>query len=383
MNILIYTPNAFKISETFIKNQFKYQKKHLIIGLCDKIIDDGRGVENEIIKISSIPISFLDRIKSLIHKKVNKLYKYSFPLSTEKKIINLIKNKNIDLIHCNYGTSALKFLNIIKKTKIPFIVHFHGYDASKSLNDKYYTSYLPELFNLSNSIITVSDNMMNNLKTYISKENLRKLVVIPYGTDLQKILKYPKVKKENKKINILHVGRLTPKKGVLDLVKVVNQVIKNTRKNIRLNIIGSGEEFKSIQNFISNNEIIEIVKLSGALNHDEVIKKMLEADIFVLNSRVAPDGDREGFPNVIIEAMACELAIVSTYHAGIPMAITNEKEGLLVDEKNNEQLENAILRLIENPHLRLELAKNAKEKALKYFSVETMIEKYNEIYESI
>lgn len=379
MNILIYTPVAFEISETFIYNQYKFQNKHNLTGVCGKLKENSESINTKFYVISNTPLNLTDRIISFIVVKLKKLYKYSFSFFNEKKFIQIIKKNNIDLIHCNYGTSGLKIMNLAKKNNIPLIVHFHGFDASVSLKDPYYVKFLPKLFKISAKIIAVSNDMKERLLPYTEKD---KIVVIPYGSNFNKI-NFNNKKYNNDIIRILHVGRLTPKKGVFDLVNVFNKIIKTKQYKIKLDIIGNGEELLQIKNYIAKNKLSEFVVLHNSLPHENVISFMKTSDIFVLNSRVAPSGDKEGFPNVIIEAMACESAIVSTYHAGIPMAVTNEKEGLLVEEKNNNELEKALVRLIVNNEERKKFAENAKEKALKKFSVEKMIEEYNRIYESV
>jgi colanic acid/amylovoran biosynthesis glycosyltransferase len=379
MNILIYTPDAFKISETFIQNQFKFQTKHNLIGLCHKKNDN---LPYSLIKIPAIPKNKLDRFLSFLQKKIYKLYKSSFSVFTEKQILNIIKQNKIDVIHCNYGTNALKFIHIIRKTNIPFIVHFHGFDASNSLLDEDYRNMLPVLFNLSTYIVVVSQDMKKRIMEITHQKDKEKIQLIPYGVDIKTFSNIDFLK-DNDKIKLLHVGRITPKKGVPDLLKVYNEIIKENNFNAELHIIGDGEEYNLVEKFVSDYELKVSVILHGALPHPDVLEHMKSADIFILNSRIAPDGDREGYPNVIIEAMASETAIVSTYHAGIPDAVSHEKEGLLVEEKNNEQLKQAIIRLLKNKEERVLYAKNAKERAFKEFSVEKMIDAYNKLYESI
>jgi len=383
MNILIYTPVAFQISETFIQYQFQYQNKYTIIGIYHHRNDTNIPLNGDLIQMSAVPINFFDRVISFLQKKMKNLYRYSFSYITEKKIIKIIKEKKIDVIHCNYGTNALKFLNVIKKTGIPLIAHFHGFDASKSLNDPYYTSWLSKLFKAVSKVIVVSYDMQQSLLSFMHKEQTVKLEVIPYGVDFEKILTYPVVKKDKSIIKILHVGRLTPKKGVTDLIAVFHNVRKKGFHNIQLHIVGDGEEKPIIEKYINQNKLHEHIILYGGLSHSDVIKQIKESDIFVLNSRTAPDGDKEGFPNVIIEAMAAETAILSTFHAGIPMAIDSGIEGILVQEKNNNELEQAIIRMVSNADERTLFASNAKKKALSEFTTKKMIDNFNKVYESI
>ena len=89
-------------------------------------------------------------------------------------------------------------------------------------------------------------------------------------------------------------------------------------------------------------------------------------DLFVLPALHATDGDRDGVPNVLIEAMLAGLAVISTPISGIPELVADEKSGLLVPEKDSGALATAILRLAQNPELSKQLSLNGREKALQY-----------------
>jgi colanic acid/amylovoran biosynthesis glycosyltransferase len=98
-------------------------------------------------------------------------------------------------------------------------------------------------------------------------------------------------------------------------------------------------------------------------------KKVLnEADIFILNSRTADDGDMEGTPVSLLEAMSMGKAVISTNHAGIPYVIQNNENGMLVPERDNEKLELAMRDLIENEEKRINLGKQARQTVVSRFS---------------
>ena len=378
MNILIYTPKAFPLSETFIYYQYKYNKAHNIIGATSNFVSGNfMKLENPVFLIAPKPKNLIDRIISFIIRRL-KREKESFSFFSLLKIKKIIKKNNIQLVHINYGTSAYSF-SFLTKIKIPFIIHFHGYDASSKLSDKNYLKKLKLILPKACKIIVVSDEMKNNIINYVDKSIENKIVTIPYGVDIDKITNFTSQFSNNETIKVLHVGRLTPKKGVPDLVKVFHQIIKEI-DNVQLNIIGSGEEFQIIQKYINKNKLTDKIILHGAKKQDFVISFLHKTDIFVLNSRTAPNGDKEGFPNVIIEAMAAKKAIISTYHAGIPMAISNMQEGLLVEEKNNAQLKTALMKLIQDKTLREKLAGNAFEKVTKNFTINKMLQNINKVY---
>ena len=102
-----------------------------------------------------------------------------------------------------------------------------------------------------------------------------------------------------------------------------------------------------------------------------------------LNSRRAPNGDMEGYPNAIIEAMAAKCAVISTLHAGIPEIINNYENGILVEENNNNQLYDAIIEMVFNKKLRVKLQTRAQLKANEKFSIVKMFTEYLNLYNKI
>jgi glycosyltransferase involved in cell wall biosynthesis len=91
----------------------------------------------------------------------------------------------------------------------------------------------------------------------------------------------------------------------------------------------------------------------------------------------------EGLPNSVLEAMAFEKPVVSTYHAGIPMAVDHERTGLLVQEFDNNGLYKALERLIQDEQLRITFGKNGRQKVMQGFTVEIMEESLNSLFGTI
>jgi|SRR5690554_1834965 len=384
MRVLFFTETAYKKSETFIKNQINNPN------LFDKIIITHEVVEKSfdenkvksVYNINSIPLTFNDRILSFISRNLNRTKKYSLPYSSLNQLESIIKNEKVSLIHCNYGNNAIKIIALAKKLNIPTITHFHGYDSSQLLKDITYASLIKRVFKDTDATITVSQNMTNRLAE-VGLE-LKKNHIIPYGTDLSLFNHKSKIKEDSHKLRILHAGRLTEKKGVLDLTKILIQIKQENRDlDFTYDIIGDGEEFLSIKKLVSEHKCEAWIKMHGSVDHTMVIDKMQDCDIFILNSRVSSTGDMEGFPNTIIESMAAKCAVISTYHAGIPEAIDNNVNGVLVEEKSNEQLKQAILSVITDDSFRNKLKEQAFIKATNSFSIQQMYSKYYELYKEV
>ncbi|GLR67786.1 colanic acid biosynthesis glycosyltransferase WcaL [Acidocella aquatica] len=154
---------------------------------------------------------------------------------------------------------------------------------------------------------------------------------------------------------ILSVGRLVPKKGLNDLISAC-ALLKASGIAFRCRIIGEGPLRNALQDQIKSAGLEDLVTLSGAMTHASLIALYATADLFALPPRIADDGDRDGIPNVIAEAMAIGLPVVSTDVSGIPELVRNLETGLLVPPRDPAALAQAMEQLLRDRPLALRLA---------------------------
>jgi glycosyltransferase involved in cell wall biosynthesis len=139
-------------------------------------------------------------------------------------------------------------------------------------------------------------------------------------------------------------------------------------------IVGEGPLRESLESQITQLSLEDIVKLCGALPHQEVIEKYQQASIFVLPAILGANGDRDGVPNVILEAMAMELPVVSTQHSGIPEAVQDCISGLLVPPADEIALAQALERLLNDSDLRNNFGRSGRKTVMAQFNVEQNVE---------
>lgn len=150
---------------------------------------------------------------------------------------------------------------------------------------------------------------------------------------------------------LLAVGQLKEKKGFAYLIEAC-RLLSERGVSFRLEIIGEGPLRDSLQTSIARAGLEGDVILRGALSHDEVKEAYRRADLFVLPCVTAADGDRDGIPNVILEAMASGLPVVSTVHSGIPEAVEDGVSGLLVPPADSGALAEALVVLVGDEGMR-------------------------------
>ena len=173
-------------------------------------------------------------------------------------------------------------------------------------------------------------------------------------------------------IRLLCVGRLVAKKGHDDLIDALAHLPPSL--HWRLDLIGSGELRDALKARVAERGLESRIAFHGALAQPAVVAAMRAADLFVLPTKPAPSGDRDGLPNVLMEAASQGLPILATAFAGTPEFITDGVEGYLVPPGDPAALSAAILRLAGDPAGRRRLADAAHARLLRDFSLEAGID---------
>ena len=167
---------------------------------------------------------------------------------------------------------------------------------------------------------------------------------------------------------VLAVARLVDKKGLADLI-AASALLRDCGLRFRCHIVGNGVLRRSLTQLIHRLDLDRLVTLEGAVDQDEVVTWYRRATVLALPCRVARNGDRDGIPNVLIEAAACGLPIISTPVSGIPELITDGESGLLVAPRNPVALARAIEVMVHSADLRDRLRANARKRVEQMFDV--------------
>jgi glycosyltransferase involved in cell wall biosynthesis len=167
-------------------------------------------------------------------------------------------------------------------------------------------------------------------------------------------------------VRLLSVGRAVAKKGHDDLLSALARL--PTDLHWRFRHIGGGPLLEGLKHQADRLGLTERIEWRGAESHYAVLAAYRDADLFVLASRIAADGDRDGLPNVLLEALSQRLAAVATALPGIAELIEDEVTGLLVPPDNPERLAAALIRLIRRPEERARVGAAGEAKVRAHFS---------------
>lgn len=166
---------------------------------------------------------------------------------------------------------------------------------------------------------------------------------------------------------ILSVGRAVEKKGFSGVLEALSRLPETL--HWRFVHIGAGPLLRKLKRQAASAGLDDRVHWVGPLPQGDILRHYRAADVFVLNCRVADDGDRDGLPNVLVEAQSQGLACLSTTASAVPELIENGETGLLVPPASSDELARALQRLIQDPLLRERLGRAAAVRVREHFSL--------------
>lgn len=169
------------------------------------------------------------------------------------------------------------------------------------------------------------------------------------------------------RLSILAVGQLAERKGLEQLLISGDLLLRGYTFDIH--IVGEGPQRAKLEEIIERLELVDVVTLHGALPHEAVIDRYRRATLFALPCIRTQDGDIDGIPNVLAEAMAMELPVVSTRLSAIPELMDDGVTGRR-SPGDTEALAGALAELIDRPILAAELGRNGRRAVLATFAVE-------------
>ncbi|WP_088810803.1 MULTISPECIES: glycosyltransferase [Listeria] len=390
--VLFFVTEFPTLSETFILNQItgaidlgcEVQILALKQGNIEKVHADVQNYKLlEKVTYLNIPSSKKERLKltlkgiftkpaialkGLNRKRYGKIVWTLAPTICMQKV-----RASADLIVSHYGNvgliaSILQDTGFLKGEQVTF---FHGYDLTRTINQKG-KQYYKFLFKTNTKLLPISIYWRQQLiKLGANKE---KIQVHHMGIDTKTFDFYPAVETYSD-VRLLIVARLTPKKGIADAIKTV-KILKAKGMDVVLNILGDGDERFVLKELAEKLDVMENVRFHGFKEQKAVKEMFMHSDIFLLPSITAPDGDMEGIPVSLMEAMAQGKPVISTVHSGIPELIDDKKSGFLVPENSPEEIANAIICYTElDEQKKLDMLTEARKKVETEFNIHMLNEK--------
>jgi len=361
------------LSATFILDQ--------MIGLINRGFEienwATRKSDDKLIHPAVLKYDLLSKTKYIKVPNKSLITQHQLWLEDFKKINSISSFDDVFAFHVHYGNNYNFLEPLFNSINKCVVVSFHGHDASRAFkiygNDCY-----KNLFKRADQITTPSYFMKNELVKRGCPDN--KINIHRYGIDIQSFSK-EKNKFPTNKITFLTVGRFVEKKGIEYSIKAFAKIKDSV--NAEYLIIGEGPRHDIYKKLVKKLGLEDSVKFLGPKTKEDVLKYMKASDIFILTSVTAGDGDSEGVPVALTEAQAVGLPVVSTFHAGIPELVKNNKSGLLSNEKDVTAIASNMLSLALNERMREEYSSNAVEIIHNEFDIEKLNDQLAIYFEDI
>lgn len=326
----------------------------------------------------------LDKIRS------NKMWLFVLPFfmffGSLNAFIYACRNR-FDVIHVHWPF-PLAFFGIAMKLRrnVPLVYTFHGASLILAKKNRIFRTVLKVLLRFPD-LVTVNSSFTASLVREFSSKV--KIEIIPFGSSVDSAFKLVENQtkkevsvKDEKRKKVLFAGRLVERKGVEYLIKAA-AILKEKRSDFTVEIVGDGPLFKDLNKLNEELETCDCVKFRGFVSDEELDTAYKTSYIFVLPAIYDRNGDTEGLGVVLVEAVQRNIALIASNVGGIVDIVKNEETGLLVPEKDEKALAEAIERILDDDKLYTKIVSEASKHIDSYFSWDRISKKYEEIYKDL
>jgi len=275
----------------------------------------------------------------------------------------LLREEGVSQIHAHFANRATVVAMVASRLLgVPYSLTAHAYDIYVS------PVMLPQKMAGARFVATCTDYNRAHLERIDGGRFVGKIHLIYHGLDLSKFEPDRRLPDDGRRPLLLSVGQLKEKKGFPYLLRAC-RILKDYGYDFACEIIGEGPQRPELEAMITDLGLGGTVVLRGAVPHVEVLERYAAATLFALACVPAEDGDRDGIPNVLLEAMAMRVPVVSTHFSGIPEAVEDGRTGLLVPSGDTEALAKALMRLLDDRDLRDKMGRAGRERVEERFDI--------------
>jgi colanic acid/amylovoran biosynthesis glycosyltransferase len=353
---------ALKVA--FFIRRFPVPSETFLLNWITGLIDRGHSVDiYSLEKGKTLPVQ-----PDFVSYGLRQMVTYLPHLS--KAELGRLGEKHYDIVQACFGTSGLRVLELRREFGLlqgRLVTSFHGFDATRFVQDNGAAVY-SELFRTGDLFLTVCDHLRDRLITMgCDAEKVRVhrtgIQIARFSAGAQpsrwRILERFRPDRAHP-LRVLSVARLVEKKGLEHSIAAFG-LIADRYPNCEYHILGDGKLRARLTDQIRTLGLSRRVILRGWASQPEVIRWMRKSSVLVAPSITASNGDQEGIPNVLKEAMCLGIPVIATDHAGIPELVQDGVTGLLVPERSAESLAAALDGLLGSPDRRKALGVAASQ----------------------
>lgn len=269
------------------------------------------------------------------------------------RLARLVRERAITHLHAHFATGPTTVARLASRfAEVPYTFTAHAKDIfHESVNE----DDVRRKLNDAAGVVTVSDFNVAHFEQHFG-EVARRVRRIYNGLDLER---FPYHEPARRPRHVVAVGRLVEKKG-FDVLVDACAVLARRGCQFSCDIVGAGEQEAALRQQIGNAQLENHVRLVGPRPQQELVLRMRDASVMAAPSVVGADGNADGLPTVLLEAMAMGTPCVSTNVTGIPEVVRHGRTGLIVPQRDAAALADAIERLLDDADLRVQLASEGR-----------------------
>lgn len=340
MRTAIVTGDYFRLNQTFVNRHIAH-----IFGGAVCVICNGETGKNPygvpVLARRSVERSIFDRLAVPILRVKNKMSNGTSRTPTgahRRALMSFLTEHRVEVVLGEFGTETLGIADLVQEMGIPCYSYFRGMDASMALTRKSRRHGYKLMFPKLKGIVAVSQFLLDNLAARdLTHPNAH---VIPSGVDIRRFRPGRKIPR-----SFLAVGRMVEKKAPSIALRAFATATADA-PDARLRFIGDGPLLEPARALAGKLGIAERVVFDGAREHAHVRAALAESGVFLQHSVTGRDGNTEGLPTAIQEALASGCMVISTRHAGIPEAVEDGVNGWLVPERDEAGFADRIRRTL-------------------------------------
>jgi colanic acid/amylovoran biosynthesis glycosyltransferase len=294
-----------------------------------------------------------------------------------RTLLNVLTGIDARLLHIYFGQIAVHLLPLIRAWKNPSIVSFHGADVTVDMNKPAYRQATQQMLEAVKLVLVRSESLRRAIADLGCDP--KKIEIHRTGIPLEEFSFRAQSFPKNDEWRFVQAGRLIEKKGLPVTLRAFAVFLKK-HPIATLTIAGEGPMLSGLQTLAHELQIAGSVSFPGFVSQKQLREIYYRSHIFVHPSQTGHDGNQEGIPNSMLEAMASGLPVFATRHGGIPEAIENGVSGVLVPERDHQALARALLDAAENSVFLSQIARSGAEVVRRNFALRAQAQRLEEIY---
>ncbi|QQL45548.1 glycosyltransferase [Sulfuriroseicoccus oceanibius] len=294
-----------------------------------------------------------------------------------RRFLYAIQTHDAQVVHIYFGHMAMHLLPLIEASPWPVVVSFHGADAGVGMEKKAWRQAMERVFEKATAILARSQSLVDELIALgcpAEKVQLSRTAI-----PLEQFAFTPREEPTNNAFIWLQACRLIEKKGLPTTLTAFAEFHRQF-PNAKLRIAGDGPMKDELDKLATDLGIADSIEWLGFLSEKQFLHQLQQAHFFAHPSQTGRDGNQEGVPNSMLEAMASGAPVLATRHGGIPEAVTDGHNGVLVDERDAQSLAARAIDLAQSPQLRATMATAARHTIETMFSPEAQRTQLESLY---